>query len=194
MSSEKTTFEFTLPRLLSKDAVNIDLGSGPMIIMNLNFILNFFFKAFMNTILGAVQSLSIITHMFVISLDYPLELTNFFGQLFTLVTFDIVPYIDEIFDYGFNFQLAADDKPLNEYFEAVGYEYTLSIKNFGSMFLIICSLPVYMLALFLLENFCFTKRGRLRSRVQAARKSLYFNDLIKATESSLVVLAVVCLI
>jgi hypothetical protein len=76
--------------------------------MNLNFVLNFFMKAVMNTLLSFVAALSIIVHIFIINLAYPLELTNFFSQIFKLVTFDVVPYIDEIYDYLFGFDRVDD--------------------------------------------------------------------------------------
>ena len=48
-------------------------------------------------------------HMFVISLHYPAELTSFMNQVFKFVTFEAIPFIDEIYEYGFNFAAIAND-------------------------------------------------------------------------------------
>ena len=45
-----------------------------------------------------VEPLTIILHMSLIDLNYPLNLQNFFSQLFPLITFDIIP-TDNLYYY-----------------------------------------------------------------------------------------------
>ena len=137
-------------------------------------------------------------HMFVISLHYPAELTSFMNQVFKFVTFEAIPFIDEIYEYGFNFAAVANDQPLNDQFGDVGYDFTLSVRNLGSMWILICLIPVYVFFLYLLENCCcLAPCGlllRFKKKVTRARQNLYWNDFIKGFESSLIVLVVCALV
>ncbi len=38
-----------------------------------------------------VTTLAIILHMFLVTLNYPVEMMNFFGMMFPLITFDAIP-------------------------------------------------------------------------------------------------------
>ena len=66
------------------------------------------------------------------------------------------------------------------------------------MWVLICLVPVYMFLLYLLENCCcLAPCGGLlkyKRHVTKARQSLYWNDLIKGFESSLIVLMVCALV
>ena len=114
MSPNVSVLEQDIPKQFAKNAIIIELGSAPMVLLNAQFFIQFFFKALMNSLLGVIQSLSLIMHMFVISLDYPAELTTFMNQIFRFVTFEVIPYIDEIYDYGFNFAAVEADPPIND--------------------------------------------------------------------------------
>ena len=52
---------------------------------------NFLFQGVLNSILSSVTSLGVIFHMFLVKLDYPVELMDFFGLIFPLITFDALP-------------------------------------------------------------------------------------------------------
>ena len=76
----------------------------------------------------------------------------------------------------------------------MGYDFTLSVRNLGSMWILICFIPVYVFFLYLLENCCcLAPCGfllRFKKKVIRARQNLYWNDFIKGFESSLIVLVV----
>ena len=55
----------------------------------------------MNSILGNVRSLSYITHLMMMDLNYPVSSQIFFEKVFTFVTFDIIPWTEEIYNYIF---------------------------------------------------------------------------------------------
>lgn len=63
---------------------------------------NFLLQGVMNVILSSVTSLGVIFHMFLISLDYPVELMNFFGFIFPLITFDALP-VSPLYEKIFQF-------------------------------------------------------------------------------------------
>jgi hypothetical protein len=54
-------------------------------------VINFFLQGVLNKILSSIISLSVIFHMFLVTLNYPLEMMNFFALLFPLITFDAIP-------------------------------------------------------------------------------------------------------
>jgi len=49
--------------------------------------------------LSFIANLAIIVNMFILSLDYPVMVQNFFSALFPLITFDLVPTDDLYDDY-----------------------------------------------------------------------------------------------
>ena len=79
-------------------------------------ILNFFIKALANQALGFIQNISMITHMFILSLNYPVRVQNFFAGLFPMVTFDLFP-TDDIYEEIFGFsELDYNEEGLTEQF------------------------------------------------------------------------------
>ena len=77
----------------------------------------------------------------------------------------------------------------------MGYESSLIIKNLGSMLIIVLLTPLYMLALFAIEHLvCNGPKSswmlKLKQSCIASRKQLYFNEMIKAFDTSYIVLVV----
>ena len=70
-------------------------------------------------ILGMVSSLTVILYLCLWNLIYPVNLLTFFGQLFPLINFDIIPEI--IVTWLFQLE-NIDDDAYNEQFELVGFE------------------------------------------------------------------------
>ena len=64
--------------------------------------------------------------MFLVSLNYPVEMMEFFGMLFPLITFDVLPVNGE-YEKWFHFSQIETDHPLNYQFNAVGYGSTFVI-------------------------------------------------------------------
>lgn len=64
-------------------------------------------------------------------LNYSLNLQEFFGHLFPLITFDILPS-DRLYEYVFGLS-EIDDSPISEEFDLVGYESRLIYGNLGSL-------------------------------------------------------------
>ena len=82
--------------------------------------MNFFLKGILNTLLSSIISLAVMFHMFLVTLDYPLELLNFFGLIFPLITFDALP-TDSLYEKMFKFSRITTDRALTDYFNSAGY-------------------------------------------------------------------------
>ena len=54
-------------------------------------VLNPILAYFINKLLGMISTLGFITHFCLLNLNYPLNLLNFFAQLFPLIAFDFLP-------------------------------------------------------------------------------------------------------
>ena len=54
MSPNTTVLKQDIPKQFAKDAIIVELGSAPMVLLNAQFCIQFFFKALMNSILGVI--------------------------------------------------------------------------------------------------------------------------------------------
>ena len=98
-------------------------------------VINFFLKGLLNSILSTVESLGVMFHMFLVTLNYPVELLNFFGFLFPLITFDALP-VEGLYEKMFRFSNITDDHALTDQFQISGYSSIFIVSNIGSLFLI----------------------------------------------------------
>jgi hypothetical protein len=87
--------------------------------------------------------------MFILMLNYPANISEFFAGLFPLITFDLFP-TDDIYEFLFGYEELQADIELNQQFEIVGYEYTFMVGNMGSMFIMMLLMPVSALAYFII--------------------------------------------
>jgi len=101
--------------------------------------------------------------MFILSLHYPPNLVDYFAGLFPFITFDAVP-TDDLYNYMFDYE-NIDDEGLNELFENVGYEFTTTVGNMGSMFLFVVLLPLYAVILYLLVRESVKMRNTCRNKL-----------------------------
>lgn len=99
-------------------------------------VLSFFLEALLNFLLSFVKSLALIIHLFVLSLNFPLNLKTFIGNLFPLVTFSIIP-TDKLFDKIFCFGNITGNDPISDQFDLSGYSSPFIVQNLGSLFCVI---------------------------------------------------------
>lgn len=88
--------------------------------------------------------------MFLLSLNYPVNVQTFFGQIFPMIAFDLIPF-DVINNGIFRFNEVETDEPLTEQFESVGYESSLIILALGDIYYLMALSPVIVLILYLLR-------------------------------------------
>ena len=72
--------------------------------------------------------------MFLVALNYPAQMTNFFSLLFPLIVYDAIP-TDSLYDMIFDFKSIETDWALRNQFEDVGYGSVFIVNNIGSMYL-----------------------------------------------------------
>ena len=82
----------------------------------------------MNGVLNQVISLSLITHLMMMQLDYPQSTMIFFSKVFEFVTFDLIP-TDQIYVEIFKWV----NIPFSKMAEVVGYPSHFLIENGGSI-------------------------------------------------------------
>jgi hypothetical protein len=103
-------------------------------------------------LLGLIDNLGAITHMFLLPLPYPANIEVFSSTIFPLIAFDILhlDYLNELI-----FANVEEDGAISDSFEVVGYESVLFIPLLGDIFYFTLIYPI--LAFSLLVAMCYTK-------------------------------------
>jgi hypothetical protein len=153
---------------------------------------NFLFQGVMNTILSSVSSLGVIFHMFLISLDYPVELMEFFGLIFPLITFDALP-VGPLYEKIFKFE-KINDQVLSDQFDNAGYSSIFIVKNIGSLFLISTVEIFISLSLWVTRRFKLLGAQNLQSKVDSIAERTLWNSLIDFYASNYLVFTVTAFI
>ena len=65
-------------------------------------ILSFFTQTVLSFLLGMISNLSFLLHMFLVVLNYPINLQNYLNIFFPLITFALIP-TTQIFETMFHF-------------------------------------------------------------------------------------------
>ena len=74
-----------------------------MAVMGTTMVMGFFLSAILNQVLSIVDNLGLILHLFILTLEYPINVQNFFAAMFPLITFDMFP-TDELYQVMFDFE------------------------------------------------------------------------------------------
>ena len=114
-------------------------------VLAVSFTLSFVLQAVLNRLLSSIRSLGLIVHMFLLSLSYPLNCLSFFGQIFNLISFNLLPTA-YIFEKVFQFS-AVQDSYLSDWFSWVGYNSMLSVTNMATLFVFMVLAPMGILTL-----------------------------------------------
>lgn len=157
------------------------------------FILSYFFKMILNQLLSAVSNLQVIAHMFLITLDYPVNTMNFFGGLFPLVAFDILPLDLIIYELNLFNMNDLETQSVSVLFEIVGYETTFTILNLGSLVVVFALMPFITLAL------VFTRKvpwlcSSVRKKIDRYLKLQFWNGIILFVDSVYLVMVFVSMV
>ena len=114
-------------------------------------VLSFILKAALSFLLSIIKNISLMVHMFLLTLNYPVNLLNFMNIMFPLVMFDIIP-TTEIFEIMFHFK-EVPDHSLSDQFDTLGYSSIFSVNNLGSIYFVIQFGPVFLLCLWLVSRY-----------------------------------------
>ena len=152
-------------------------------------VLSFLFEALLNFLLSFVKSLALIIHLFVLSLNFPLNLKTFIGNLFPLVTFSIIP-TDKLFDKIFHFGNIADNDPISDQFDLSGYSSPFIVQNLGSLFCVInLALAVIILSKCVSYWFKISEVYSAQNWVDNLRKRILWNGWIEFSYDNFIVIS-----
>ncbi len=157
-------------------------------------IANFVLNGFMNQLLSIIVSLGIILHLFLVCLNYPVDLLNFFGLLFPLITFDVFP-VSSLYEKWFHFAEITTDHAISDQYNIVGYGSIFVISNIGSLFLFL------ILQLLLLPVLWLSRRYKpfkcmkvLQGKIDSLADNTIWTGTINLFVSNYLVLCVVSFI
>ena len=157
-------------------------------------VLNFFAQGLLNNILSSIISISIIFHMFLVTLDYPVEMMDFFGIIFPLISFDAIP-VDALFERMFKFSEVTTDAALSDQFDSAGYSSYFIVQNIGSLFFISMSQIAFSALLWITNRFKpFKSWDWLQSRLDGMANETLWNGMIQFYANNYLLLSVVSLI
>ena len=78
-------------------------------------LVTFFSQAIANQFLASIKDLTVIVHMFILDLSYPVATQKFFGALFPLIAFEVLDANELIYTDGFKFgEVEGENTELNE--------------------------------------------------------------------------------
>jgi hypothetical protein len=132
--------------------------------------------------------------MFLVQLNYPVEMMNFFGLLFPLITFDVFP-VSDAYERWYHFSEITTDHALNDQFSTVGYGSIFLISNIGSLFLFVILNVLAPSLLWLLRRYKPFKRIKLvQSKIDSLAAKMLWSGTIGFFASNYLVLSVVSFI
>ena len=185
-----------LPKQYSKDKITLSKAAVQAAATTLaigGFIFSYFFNMILNQLLSVVSNLQIIAHMFLITLDYPTNTMNFFGGLFPLVAFDILPLDTIISELNLFNMNDLETHSLSVLFEIVGYETTFTILNLGSLVLVFALTPFITLALVFSRKVPWLCTS-VRKKIEGYLKMQFWNGIILFVDSVYLVLVFVSMV
>lgn len=152
---------------------------------------------FINKLLSLVENIIIILHYFILSLNYPANVQDFFAFLFPLVIFDAIP-VEGVYQDLFDFE-NIEDAPISEQFEGVGYGNTLIVQNMGSFWLMtnisIAVTILITLAQYLPVKFMFCCLGKnVKQRIDNYIQGVYWNGVILFIDANYLCLMMMAMI
>ena len=116
--------------------------------------------------------------MFLVTLNYPLEMMNFFAMLFPLITFDAIP-VAKIYERMFHFSTITTDYALTDQFDNTGYSSLFVVNNIGSIFFIaMIQLATSVLLWFVRKIRLFSRLKRLQNKLDTVASNTLWNGLI----------------
>lgn len=137
----------------------------------ISFLASYLLQGFVNLFIGIIDSLILILHVTLISLNYPSNVINFFKGIFPFITFDILP-TTWLYDRIFKFS-RIEDSTISEIFNEVGYtNKSLSINNLGSIYIFFTFGPVIALLILLIYKYRLCRKvPKLQQRIDQSYKN-----------------------
>ena len=134
----------TLPRQMSLTEAEVVIGAsesvtgGSGIVLASNFVMNFLLSASLQHCWSMIESQQIIVLMPLFKIVLPANIGVFFGYIITIASFDLIPIDNYVDEYGG----LSPVEPINENFEAIGFESLYVIVNLGSGLILVMLFPI----------------------------------------------------
>ena len=132
--------------------------------------------------------------MFLVTLNYPLEMMNFFALLFPLITFDAIP-VAKIYERMFHFSTITTDYALTDQFDNAGYSSLFVVNNIGSIFFItMIQLSISVLLWFVRKIRLFSRLKFVQNKLDTVASNTLWNGLIQFYSDNYLLFCVVSFI
>ena len=155
----------------------------------MGFAMSFLLQALLNFLLSLIKSLSLVIHMFVLSLNFPLNLKTFIGNLFPLVTFSLIP-TDSLFDKIFHFDRITANHAITDQFDLSGYSSPFIVKNLGSLYCVInLALALIILSKFVSAWLKISEYSTAQNWVDSFRSHILWNGWISFSYDNFIVIS-----
>ena len=117
--------------------------------------------------------------MFLLTLNYPVEMIDFFALLFPLITFDAIP-VAKMYERMFHFSTITTDYALTDQFNNSGYSSLFVVNNIGSIFFIAMFQVAISVLLWSVRKFkLFSRLKCVQNKLDAVASKTLWNGLIK---------------
>lgn len=150
-----------------------------------NFLMNLLLGAALSQLFGVIGKLQIMVHLFLINVEIPVNAQVYFGNLFQLVTYNIID-ITSFFRWSLKLE---DDPDFLPNFFYLGYQSVFFLINIGNMFIAIIYHIVCLIFISCEKHIKNERLSRFRKNLE---KDLIWNSLLSFVNESLIVCAVAC--
>ena len=118
------------------------VASSSGFVLASNFITNFILSASLQHVWSTIESQQIIVLMPLFKVNLPANVGIFFGYIMMIASFDLVPVDSFVDEYGG----MTPTEPINENFEAVGFESLYVLINLGTILILVIVFPILIIA------------------------------------------------
>ena len=134
-----------------------------------------------------MRNLSLITHFFLLRIQFPPNVVIFYSYIFEYITFDLFPP-----DKLYALIIDLDETPFSDAAGEIGYDFRRLIPNTGTVTIfIVYTILVQVLSSLIL---CCTRSGRMHNFARSQKTQLYFSGFTNLLhETSLMMSFGVCI-
>jgi len=150
-----------------------------------NFLMSLLLGGALSQLFGVIGKLQIMVHLFLINVEIPVNAQVYFGNLFQLVTYNIIDITSVL-----RSSLKLEDEPdFMPNFIYLGYQSTFFLINIGNMLI---GIIYHIVCLIFISCEKHIKNERLSRFRKNLEKDLIWNSLLSFVNESLIVCAVAC--
>lgn len=162
-------------------------------LLGFSLVFQIFLSGLLNQLLGMIDNLTVITHLFLISISVPSNISQFLNTLFPLITLDYLQINllnEEIF--GFT---ELENWALSYQFEAIGYSQTFLVVTLADKFYFILFGPAFIFFVYVMHRITsYFKLRRLNAYFEGQYTGIIWNGIIGFFAANYMCLVIAALI